>query len=66
MDELLTSKELARYLQLPLSGVYDLTHQRRIPFIKIGSRLRFRQSDVEKWLERQTASPKEATVDPFK
>jgi excisionase family DNA binding protein len=58
-ERLKTAQEIAEYLQIPLSGIYDMTHRKKgIPFLKIGTRLRFRQSDVEEWLQSQTVSGK--------
>lgn len=52
-SRLLTAQEVADWLQTPLSSIYDLTHKKRIPFLKIGSRLRFRAEEIDAWLERQ-------------
>lgn len=56
-DRLLPVQEVAEYLAVPLSSVYDMTHRKAIPFLKIGSRLRFRQSDIDKWLEEHASNP---------
>ncbi|GFP21283.1 hypothetical protein HKBW3S06_00509 [Candidatus Hakubella thermalkaliphila] len=56
MEKLKTAQEISDYLCIPLSGIYDMTHRKKIPFVKIGTRLRFRQSDIETWLESQTVS----------
>jgi excisionase family DNA binding protein len=56
-DRLKTAQEIADYLQIPLSAVYDLTHRKAIPFLKIGSRLRFRKSEIEAWLDQQSEHP---------
>jgi len=51
MDKLLTVEEMAEYLNLKPSTIYQWTHQGFIPHIKLGSRVRFRMSQIEKWLE---------------
>lgn len=56
-ERLRTAQEIAEYLSIPLSGVYDLSHRKKIPVVKIGTRLRFRQSEIEQWLEKQTTRP---------
>lgn len=42
---------LAEYLMIPASSVYRLVRERAIPYYKIGRLIRFRQSDIDKWLE---------------
>jgi len=54
MDKLLTVEEIAEYLSLKPSTIYQWTHQGFIPHIKLGSRVRFRMSQIEKWLESRT------------
>ena len=53
---LLTVKEVAELLQVPVSWVYERTRKRsldRIPGFRLGKYWRFRESDVLAWLERQ-------------
>ena len=50
MDKLLTPKELSELTSLRLSTIYALSYRKRIPYIKLGNRLRFRMRDVEKWI----------------
>lgn len=52
-SELLTTEELAEYLNVKVSYIYQLTHVKRIPFIKMGAKLRFRRDDIDKWLKSQ-------------
>lgn len=50
-----TVKELAMFLNIPDSSVYQLIfHSKRngFPYLKIGQRCRFRRSEIEAWLER--------------
>lgn len=50
---------VAAYLQIPISSVYKMTARKgrvRIPHIRIGGKLRFRQSDVDRWLTLLTIS----------
>jgi excisionase family DNA binding protein len=51
---LLTVHEVAQFLKVPVSWVYDRTRRRgreRLPYIKVGKYLRFRLSDLEAYLE---------------
>lgn len=54
-DELMTVSEIAEFLKVPVSWVYDRTRQRgidRLPHIKLGKYLRFDPIEVRGWLER--------------
>jgi excisionase family DNA binding protein len=53
VERLLTVQEISQLLKVPRSYVYWLTHQRRIPHLKIHGHLRFRQSHIEEWLKSQ-------------
>jgi excisionase family DNA binding protein len=55
-NELLTVKEVAALLRVPISWVYDRTRKRsldRLPGIRLGKYWRFRQSEVLAWVESQ-------------
>ncbi len=58
-DELLTVAELAQWLKVPPSWIYERTRRRgegRLPFIKLGKYLRFEAAAVRTYLERQRRS----------
>jgi excisionase family DNA binding protein len=47
-------KDLAEYLRIPASSVYKMTAPRAasgLPVIRCGQLLRFRRSDIDKWLD---------------
>lgn len=48
---LMTVSDVAKYLQVPDSRVYDKWREWRIPALRVGNSLRFRTADVELWLE---------------
>ena len=50
MDELLTLIELAAYLRVKKSRIYEYTSQRTIPFVKVGRSLRFPKQEIDRWL----------------
>ncbi len=59
MDELLTVDEVAEWLKVPPSWIYERTRRRgegRLPFIKLGKYLRFEAAAVRNYLERQRRS----------
>jgi len=49
-DSLLTVPELAKYLKVKESWIYQKVHVREIPFYKIGNKLRFKRSEIDKML----------------
>ena len=53
-DELLTPKEVAGILKVPISWVYERTRTRDLPIKKIGRHVRVRMSDLEQWIDRET------------
>jgi excisionase family DNA binding protein len=55
-NELLTVKEVAELLRVPVSWVYDRTRKRsldRLPGIRLGKYWRFRQGEVLAWVDSQ-------------
>ena len=53
MENLLTPQEIADVLGVSKSTIYQWTHQEFIPHVKLGRFVRFRQSQVEKWLAQR-------------
>lgn len=50
-DAWLTVAEAADYLRCSTGRVYQLVSARRIPFAKDGSRVLFRRSELDRWVE---------------
>lgn len=44
-------EQAAEYLQLAEQTLYGFTSKRKIPFIKKGKKLYFKESELKKWLE---------------
>ena len=54
-NTLLTVREVAEILRVPVSWVYEHTRGRsvdRLPYIKVGKYVRFRLPDIERYLEQ--------------
>jgi excisionase family DNA binding protein len=51
--DILTLNEVCGLLKVPKSYIYSLTHQRKIPHIKMMGHLRFRRSEIDDWLAEQ-------------
>ncbi len=55
--QLLTIDELSKLLSVTKKSVYDLVYTKRIPYTKIGNRLRFRDDLIESWVQERTHIP---------
>ncbi len=54
LDQLLTVEDLAEYLDVPVATVYAWRHRRQgPPGFRVGRHLRFRWSDVERWIDER-------------
>ena len=54
MEKLLTIKQAADLLNLKTPTIYKKTSNKSIPFIKIGGKLLFKASVLEKWVNQHT------------
>ena len=54
VETLWTAEDVADFLNISLQYVYRLSREGTIPSMKIGAALRFRQSDIESWIEART------------
>jgi excisionase family DNA binding protein len=55
-SEFLTAEEVAEYLRLPLSTVYKLVQDKKLPGFKVGKHWRFRREAFQAWIEQQERS----------
>ena len=55
-DELMTVEDLAAWLRKPRSWIYNRIDDLGIPYFKIGNHIRFKLSEVERWLDQQRAA----------
>jgi excisionase family DNA binding protein len=56
LEHLLTPEEAAEVLRVKVSWLYQHTRRRgqdRIPFIKVGRYLRFREQDLQVYIDRR-------------
>lgn len=56
-DNLISPKELAKYLKISQATIYRLIERRKITFLKIGGSLRFSKSDIEEYLRDSRVEP---------
>jgi len=52
-EPLLTARQLADLLGFSPATIVDWAEAGKVPAFKVGGRLRFRQDEVEAWLEKQ-------------
>lgn len=50
-EEILTLKEVAVYLKLAEKTAYRLAAEGKLPGFKVGGSWRFKQLDIESWIE---------------
>lgn len=58
-EEILTLKEVAAYLKLAEKTAYKLAAEGKLPGFKVGGSWRFKQTDIERWIEEKKASSKD-------
>ena len=57
IETLMTTEQLAEFLQVPLATLYQWRHKGTGPKgMKVGKHVRYRRADVEAWLETQAAT----------
>jgi len=57
-DRLLTVKELAEYLGVPVTTLYQWRYRREGPLgFRVGRHVRYRRSDVHEWIDHLRREP---------
>lgn len=64
VTELLTEDQAAEYLSIAAQtlSVWRSAKRYDLPFIRVGRVIRYRQCDLDAWLESRTVRPEAATV----
>ncbi len=62
MQEVMTAKQLADYLQLNELTIYKRVQLGEIPAVKVGRALRFKKDIIDKWLEIESGWDQEFEV----
>ena len=61
LNRLLSVEDLADYLDVPVATIYAWRHRRQgPPGFRVGRHLRFRSSDIERWIEDRIAQTRHA------
>jgi len=53
IDQILTLREVAAYLKLAEKTAYKLAADGKLPGFKVGGSWRFKQADLERWIEEK-------------
>jgi excisionase family DNA binding protein len=64
IEPLVTAAELAEILGFSAATIVDWAERDELPCFKIGGRLRFRESEVEAWLEQRRGRGARGDVSP--
>ena len=64
-SEIMTIEDVADYLRIPVSSVYKLAQEGKIPCQKVGRHWRFHRPTLTKWIAREVYvdSPKTDSKD---
>lgn len=57
-DQILTLREVAAYLKLAEKTAYKLAAEGKLPGFKVGGSWRFKDSDIERWIEEKKSEGK--------
>ena len=49
--DVMTIQETSQYLRIPISSLYKLAQEGKIPCQKVGRHWRFRRKTIERWLD---------------
>ena len=58
-NDLMTTKELAEYLQLDRMTIYKLLKSGDIPANRVGHQWRFFRSDIDSWIRSKKVTPQD-------
>jgi predicted DNA-binding transcriptional regulator AlpA len=57
-DELLTARELEKMLSIDVKTIYAYAKRDLLPYVRIGSNLRFRKSEILRWIADKETRPR--------
>ncbi len=52
--QVLTIEEASKYLRIPLSSLYKIAQDGKIPCQKVGRHWRFRKETIDNWLDERS------------
>ena len=54
LDDLLTVRELSKWLRLSESHIYTLVSKKKIPYNKVGGKVLFDKQQIKNWIGGQS------------
>ena len=63
--EIMTIKELSKYIDLTESTIYKKVSNNEIPYSKLGNLLRFPKWAIDQWISENTVNPPDSLFDEF-
>jgi excisionase family DNA binding protein len=54
LDDLLTVRELSKWLRLSESHIYSLVSKKKVPYNKVGGKVLFDKQKIKNWIEAQS------------
>jgi len=57
MNNLLSINQTAEILNLKVPTLYRWVHEKKIPFVKMGNKLRFKQEEITEFIEKNSFKP---------
>jgi excisionase family DNA binding protein len=64
MEKLLSIEELSEKLGIPVSTLYAWTCKKKIPYVKLGRLVRFRESEITEWIAKNSVHPDDGSCTP--
>lgn len=61
----MTIDEASKYLRIPLSSLYKLAQEGKIPCQKVGRHWRFRKETIDRWLDERSVISNNSKSYPF-
>lgn len=53
-DEIMTVREVAKYLKIAEKTAYRFASEGKVPAFKVGNAWRFKKTEIEAWIEQQS------------
>ena len=63
--EVMTSADVGLYLSFSESTIHKMVQHKEMPFVRIGSRLRFPKALIDQWLADRSVQPTRSLLDEF-
>ena len=61
-NDFLTAQEVADFLRIPVTTVYKLATEGKIPSFRAGKHWRFRRSSIQGWIDDQELKDKPKSI----